>query len=196
MDVKTLCLGVLMRRSASGYAIKKEVESGIFSHFCEAGYGSIYPALNKLWADGLVVAREENQEGRPDRKIYEITPAGEEAFAESLLSSPAPDKFRSDELFILFFAECLPVKRIETILDIRLQRLRAEKSAIEAYPQPGECENAFPNRSPSLKEIGSEFTRQYGSAIISAEIEFLEDARERLLHALRTLKDRPNLAAE
>src|SRR3546814_3071348 len=54
MDAKTLCLGVLSRGAASGYEIKKAFEEGPFSHFHQASFGSIYPALNALSADGLV----------------------------------------------------------------------------------------------------------------------------------------------
>ena len=43
MNVRTLCLGVLSAGEASGYEIKKEIEEGLFSHFIEASYGSIYP---------------------------------------------------------------------------------------------------------------------------------------------------------
>ncbi len=48
MNVRTLCLGILSLGEASGYEIKKDVEDGLFSHFIEASYGSIYPALNQL----------------------------------------------------------------------------------------------------------------------------------------------------
>ena len=60
MDVKTLCLGVLSRGDASGYEIKKQCEEGPFAHFYAAGFGSIYPALNALWSEGLISVREES----------------------------------------------------------------------------------------------------------------------------------------
>ena len=71
MDVKTLCLGVLCEHwgKASGYEIRKLLkEEGAFSHFVDAGYGSIYPALNKLSDEGLVIyeAEEANQPARQE----------------------------------------------------------------------------------------------------------------------------------
>jgi len=54
MDVKTLCLGVLSRGTASGYEIKKQCEEGPFAHFYAAGFGSIYPALNALLNNRLI----------------------------------------------------------------------------------------------------------------------------------------------
>src|SRR3546814_11137191 len=68
MDAKTLCLGVLSRGAASGYEIKKAFEEGPFSHFHQASFGSIYPALNALSADGPVAVRAQAQQKRPQRK--------------------------------------------------------------------------------------------------------------------------------
>ena len=56
MDVRTFCLGVLSLGDATGYEIKKQAEDGPFSHFYKAGFGSIYPALARLAADGAVPA--------------------------------------------------------------------------------------------------------------------------------------------
>ena len=72
MDVKILCLGVLSRGEASGYEIKKAFEEGPFSHFHQASFGSIYPALNALSAEGLVACRAQS--------------AGEAAGQEDLLA--------------------------------------------------------------------------------------------------------------
>ena len=108
MDVKTLCLGVLSRGSASGYEIKKQCEEGPFAHFYAAGFGSIYPALNALLRDGLISLEEVNQSGRPAKKIYSISGAGRQALTEAMREEPAPDRLRSDFLFIMFFGQMLP----------------------------------------------------------------------------------------
>ena len=76
MNVRTLCLGILTTGEASGYEIKKEIEEGLFSHFIDASYGSIYPALTQLAGEGLVTVRAEEQSGKPDKKVYAITPKG------------------------------------------------------------------------------------------------------------------------
>jgi DNA-binding PadR family transcriptional regulator len=51
--------------------------------------GTVYPALRRMEADGLVMASwEEDEEahrsGRPARRYYALTPAGEEARSEAL----------------------------------------------------------------------------------------------------------------
>ena len=84
MDVKTVCLGMLTDGEASGYDLKKHFESS-FGHFFAAGYGSIYPALASLAADGQVSCKCIPQEGKPDRKVYSITDAGRAAQCEYAL---------------------------------------------------------------------------------------------------------------
>ena len=53
MNVRTLCLGVLSLGEATGYEIKKLLESR-FCHFYDASFGSIYPARTKLTGEGMV----------------------------------------------------------------------------------------------------------------------------------------------
>src|SRR3546814_16524572 len=96
MDAKTLCLGVLSRGAASGYEIKKAFEEGPFSHFHQASFGSIYPALNALSADGLVAVRAQAQQKRPAKKIYSLTPKGRTELPAALMPTPGPPAARSD----------------------------------------------------------------------------------------------------
>ena len=77
MDVKSACLGVLACGDATGYEIRKQFEEGPFGHFFHAGFGSIYPALNRLQTEGLVSCMSLTQDRRPDKKIYTITAKGE-----------------------------------------------------------------------------------------------------------------------
>ena len=67
MNIRTLCLGILSLGEASGYEIKKDIEEGLFGHFIEASFGSIYPALNQLAAEGHVTVREQEQTGKQVR---------------------------------------------------------------------------------------------------------------------------------
>src|SRR5690242_12327400 len=99
MNVRTLCLGVLTMGEATGYEIKKEIEEGLFSHFIEASFGSIYPALTQLLSEGLLTVRAEEQTGKPDKKVYAITEAGRRALERQLAVIPAKDKFKSEFLF-------------------------------------------------------------------------------------------------
>ena len=48
MDLGTLCLGILSQGDTTGYALEKQLEQG-YGHNYAAGFGSIYPALARLW---------------------------------------------------------------------------------------------------------------------------------------------------
>ncbi|OAM79289.1 hypothetical protein A3840_03265 [Devosia elaeis] len=84
-----------------------------FAYFVEASYGSIYPALGKLEEDGLVTSRTEQQDGKPARKVYSITNAGRQAFAEQLAEPLGEDMFRSPFLLFARFAHILPRELVE-----------------------------------------------------------------------------------
>ncbi len=131
MDVKTLCLGVLSRSDASGYEIKKQLEEEPFAHFHGAGFGSIYPALGKLLEDGHVRCTDVEQEKRPDKKVYSLTPQGRLALVRALSQEPAPDTLRSDFLFILFFAHLLSADQVEDLLAARAAEYRARVARME-----------------------------------------------------------------
>lgn len=126
MNVKTLCLGFLTTKEATGYEIKKEFEEGFFSHFIEASYGSIYPALNQLAAQGLVTVREEEQAGKPDKKVYAITESGRSVLSKWLAVVPARDKYKSEFLFEMFLQHYLTPQHVVTAAETQLAHLRTD----------------------------------------------------------------------
>ena len=125
MDVKTTCLGVLALGDATGYEIRKAFEDGPFAHFADGGFGSIYPALNRLEADGLVTSIRMDQEKRPAKKVYAITDSGHRALMSSLARPPGEDKFKSNFLFILYFADRQSPEWLEQVIDQRIAEYRA-----------------------------------------------------------------------
>ena len=142
MDVKSLCLGVLVRGEASGYEIKKQLEEGPLGQFCRAGFGSIYPALGDLGAKGLVTWTELAQEGRPGKKVYRITEAGLAAFREALRKEPAEDRVHSESLFMIFFQGLLPAGRAVEIADAYRDGYRQTAESMrqtDLAGAPGEC---------------------------------------------------------
>jgi len=166
MDIKTSCLGVLAVRPASGYEIRKAFEEGPFSHFAEGGFGSIYPALGKLTEAGLVTFEVEAQEKRPDKKIYQITDAGRSALVEKLCEKePGDDKYKSDLLFILFFAGHLPAEKIRRVIDERIAFYQAKLAHL------GACGVAGDGSAPDL-------VREFGVTVYSAALAFLERHRK------------------
>ena len=72
---KNLILAVLFKGEMYGYQIVKEIDRQSRGRL-EFGEGSMYPALHALEQDGLLKSRWAAQEGRPDRKYYQLTDSG------------------------------------------------------------------------------------------------------------------------
>jgi PadR family transcriptional regulator, regulatory protein AphA len=71
-------LGLLASGERSGYELAKLAEQGV-AYIWTPSRSQIYKVLPRLAADGLASMREIEQRGRPDKALYEITPAGLEA---------------------------------------------------------------------------------------------------------------------
>lgn len=167
MDVRTLCLGILALGDATGYEIKKMVAEGSFSFFSEASYGSIYPALSKLTKEGLVTYETTPQSKRPDKKIYTLSPAGQDELTRALRRDPGPDKNRSEFLASLLFAEAVSPERVSELIGDRLRQHRQKIESLSALLE----EDMTPAAS---------FVVQFGVAVQKAALEFLENNRDML----------------
>jgi DNA-binding PadR family transcriptional regulator len=170
MDTKTVCLGLLTLGDASGYDLKKHFE-GAFEHFFPAGYGSIYPALAALADDGLVTCTEVPQDGKPDRKVYRITPAGRRRLNDILDTTAPTHKTRSEFLVAIYFAHLVSPERLEGLLDHRLAELGRMLEHLQACPVTA----SWP--------AGIEFVRGFGAAVSTAAKTYIEDHRAALLAA-------------
>jgi DNA-binding PadR family transcriptional regulator len=171
MDAKTLCLGVLARGDASGYEIKKAFEEGPFAHIHPTSFGSIYPALAKLTEEGLVSCTELAQDKRPDKKVYAMTEAGRAALVAELMEPPAPDRARSDLLFILFLAHLLPRDRVAKLID---QRIAWYEQSLERMTCCG-----IEDRPPGVR-----FVHGLGLAVYGAAADYLRAHGDELLDQL------------
>jgi len=181
MDVKTLCLGVLTLGDASGYEIRKQFEEGPFAHFFEASYGSIYPALGRLLDEELVSVAEHAQDGKPDKKVYSLTAAGRKTFVDALTVEPAPDKFRSEVLVYLFFAELLTPNQLETVFERYLAHFKDMACVLDGLNKGG-----APN--------GRLFVRGMGQAFYKGMAAYMDAHRHELLGGGSSAKPVPEAA--
>jgi PadR family transcriptional regulator AphA len=162
MDVKTLCLGALTEGDKSGYEIKRCFEEA-FSHFFVAGYGSIYPALADLSRTGLVTCESVEQEGRPDKKVYSLTSAGERLLVDELLVTRPRHKVRSEFLVLMYFAHLLPPTRLVALIDERIAEWELTLAEIDACATSDDV-----HTSPGMR-----FARGYGRAVIGAAVAYV-----------------------
>lgn len=83
-SVRLFILGSLEERGEMhGHAIRMLAEEEHIDSWTDFGPGSIYGAIKRLAADGLIEERRTEREGSyPERQVYGITPSGTKALAE------------------------------------------------------------------------------------------------------------------
>ena len=169
MDVRAICLGILTRGPATGYEIKKLFDDDGYQHFVEASFGSIYPALTRLTAEGFVSVREEAQDKRPDRKVYSITPAGRTAFIASLMKPLPEDRHRSPFAFAMLFSHLMPPPRVVEMIDSYIVQSEAKLAQIEDNEKKDE---------PHTE--GERFVLGLGRTIYESMLNFLRSHRAQI----------------
>ncbi len=162
MDVRTLCLGVLSLGNASGYEIKKRLEN-TFSHFYDASFGSIYPALSRLQKEGLVQCETEAQANRPDKKVYNLTVDGRLKLVAKLNNIPGRDRVRSEFLVAMLFSDILPAGRLGEMIDRRIDEHRKFVAQLESREE----------RSTPAQQ----FVAGYGRTLNEAAANYLQENR-------------------
>ncbi|NRA88043.1 MAG: helix-turn-helix transcriptional regulator [Rhizobiales bacterium] len=164
MNVRTLCLAILYFGEVTGYEIKKLAEDGKFSYFIEASFGAIYPALTRMSKEGLVTWRSVEQEGKPSRKVYSITPDGRKEFISSLYTAPKPDRFKSEFLLMMLCSSALDVEYVTKLIDSRVCELEVEMNMME--------KELIDSSNPS-----EAFVINYGIHMQKASLEYLQNHR-------------------
>jgi DNA-binding PadR family transcriptional regulator len=131
MDVRSIILGFLMGQSMTGYELKKGFSLS-FSFFSGLSYGSIYPALKKLEADGLISMELQVQDGSPNRKVYTVTPKGREEFLASIREPFPLEQQRYNFLMHLFFFAYLPPEERIRLAAEHLRSVEAVRESLQA----------------------------------------------------------------
>ncbi len=170
MDVKTLCLGALTLGDATGYEIHKMFDDGPFGQFYDAGYGSIYPALGALLKADLVTVVQLAQEKRPDKKVYSLTPSGLALFKKALAEPPAKDRFRSDHIVRLFFADYMSKSDLQAVYDSYLCHFQTQAEKLRSI----DIQN-FRNGRTFALQMGLRFYETMSAFLVENQGQLLND---------------------
>jgi DNA-binding PadR family transcriptional regulator len=128
-------LGLLHRAPMHGYELSKQLNM-LLGTFRALSYGTLYPCLNKLYAEGLIAKEGDEhaadaqqapwQPGRAGRSkiVYRLTAEGKERL-QDLLTESGPAAWEDDEFGVhfAFFGQ--------TRADIRLRILEGRRSRLE-----------------------------------------------------------------
>jgi DNA-binding PadR family transcriptional regulator len=124
-------LGLLTYGEHSGYDLTKLVEQSIGFFFTPAK-SQIYSELKRLVSLGYASEREVEQERRPDKRIYSVTPRGEEALRDWLEGPDVPpDEIKIPFLVKLFFGHRMSRQALLEQLEKARRQAREELEQLE-----------------------------------------------------------------
>ncbi len=94
-------LAVLTGNPCSGYDLRKNFEGSV-GFFWRATFQQVYRELAKLEEQGLLTAETIQQSQRPDKRIYSVTPSGQQ-YLQDWIAQPAPVSPIKDDLLVKLF---------------------------------------------------------------------------------------------
>lgn len=136
-------LGLLRLGESSGYDLSKIIRGSV-GFFWSPAQSHVYAVLGRLVSSGLARRRTVRQRRRPDKALYRITPAGEEAL-ERWLSDPEvePAAAKNPFLLKLFLGEFMEpeavvdhIRRGRDAIEAELRRLEAIGDRIDDEEHP------------------------------------------------------------
>jgi DNA-binding PadR family transcriptional regulator len=119
MEKKLLLLGMLRMQQMHGYQLNDFIDAHMGASV-QLTRPTAYHLLKQMAEDGWISFTEEQEGNRPPRRVYAITPAGEEAFQNLLrqcLADYVPAEFKSD--IALLFLEMIPPPEAIQLLEKR-----------------------------------------------------------------------------
>ncbi|SDF22524.1 transcriptional regulator, PadR family [Fontibacillus panacisegetis] len=170
MSLSHAILGLLSCKEMTGYDLKYYFDASI-KHIWPAHLSQIYRDLKSLEGNGLVDSHIEPQETKPDRRVYRITPKGQQAFLDWMHKTPHNTMSvpRDETSLRMFFGSHLDKK--ELIFQLKFlvkekQQLLLFFTQIEQDIMESEFDSEKPFWLLSLRK---------GLKVAKAEIEWAEE---------------------
>lgn len=126
-------LSCLAERPMHPYEISTTLRERGKEQSIKLNYGSLYSVVESLKRHGLIKERETARAGkRPERTVYEITPAGLHEFEDwltEILATPTKEYVSLEAGLALM--PMLPPEVVARLLGIRAERLRVEVTTLD-----------------------------------------------------------------
>lgn len=134
MSLKHVLLVVLKKEKSTGYGIAKWFD-GPLGYFWDTSHQRVYRALAKLHEDGWVNFQVVLQQGKPDKKVYELTDLGEQELHKWMQKPLKPPIINEGFLVKLFSAELSYVPDLLSELALQLEHHQALLKEYQAVEQ-------------------------------------------------------------
>ena len=173
--LKYVLLGFLNYNPMTGYELKQVMDEST-SNFWHAKQSQIYTTLKELEENGMVASHVEAQDGRPDRRVYEITEAGRNDL-DLWLAQPETELQPHKEILLvkLFFAANTDKEKLLT--QLRLLRDLHQRQ-MEHYNT--ETDQFIHQTAEGLPQLGKDAqlwdaTRRFGVLFEEMYIRWLDE---------------------
>jgi DNA-binding PadR family transcriptional regulator len=148
-------LGLLLESPMHGYELRKRL-TGLLGAFRAFSYGSLYPALRRMQAAGLI-AEDAAPAGMPvrrARRVYQLTDAGRRRFAE-LVADTGPQNYTDDGFGVhLAFFNSTPAEARMRILEGRRRQVEERREGLRNAVT--RASNSFNRYTRQLHQLGLE----------------------------------------
>lgn len=163
-------LGLLAREPKHGYELHQSfTPPSPLGRVWHLGISQMYKLLKELEDLGHVESSIEPQESRPDKKVYQVTPSGKEAFLDWLQTPVSGIRLiRVEFLGKLFLAQSMGPEMVERVIAV-------QKKA---------CEELAADLEERMSDDGFEdLVFRFRKGQIEAAIDWLEYCRRALVNA-------------
>jgi len=124
-----VALGLLAEEPMHGYDLLERLRERGMDSWVQVGKASVYQALRRLEAGGLIGGRSQEGTEGPDRRVYRITRPGRDQLRRALLERFASE---TEAGIALGFAHVLTPFEVRRGLDEREEAVRAELDRVAA----------------------------------------------------------------
>ncbi|MFJ8487887.1 PadR family transcriptional regulator [Streptomyces sp. NPDC094038] len=180
MALRNAVMAALLEGEASGYDLAKGFDATV-ANFWTATPQQLYRELERMAAEGLVTARVVEQERRPNKRLFSLTPAGREAVRAYTADAPARPSVVRDELLVkVQCADAGDLDAVRTAVAGRMEWAAAKLARYERIRQrllAGRSEEAY---FAEAERIGPYLTLLRGMSFERENLQWGELALRRL----------------
>ncbi|MFW0786134.1 PadR family transcriptional regulator [Gordonia sp. CPCC 206044] len=164
-------LGLLLEAPMHGYELRKRL-TGLLGAFRAFSYGSLYPTLRRMQADGLIdeASAPTSVKVRRGRRVYQLTDAGRERFAE-LVADTGPQNYTDDGfgVHLAFFSRTPAVARMRILEGRRRQVEERREGLREIVGRSNRAVDRYTKQLHMLSLESSEREVRWLNELIAAE---------------------------
>ncbi|WP_420629124.1 PadR family transcriptional regulator [Candidatus Leptofilum sp.] len=179
MTLKYAILGFLEFEPLSGYDLKTRYFDGSVGNFFPANQKQIYRTLERLEEEGWVVSNLEIQTGRPNRREYQITLAGQNALQNWLRQSYSLKPVQVPFLVQLYFMRNIAPEDVLSVLADQVRQHQMQLAYYHDVALP-----AVDDPTVDLEQKYGALTLDFGIRFERMQIEWLERAIETVSQSL------------